>query len=329
MRPLHEQFDQMQAQLSMWHAGGAAVSPDVEVVEAKARWRGRDVRYMTGQWQALKQSVPEFTTDPFSIGPHEPVNPYLRAVVRQPLTPAERPIPVGVVSNAYRLVQHADVVDKCFEPLRRLELHPETLKCEIGLTQLGEWMNFRCYLPQKWWHKPNDGQQLSLRIECFNSVDGSSRLVVLLSWLRLVCTNGLVIRESRAELSAVHDVFLDPDEALARSRRPPPDVLEGTFSAVRVRGRHHRRPRRQGRRAISGRRAFFERTFITEGMRLLLSRWPSGSTAGRRAGHPAPDRVRWRQDPHHARRLPPRHAHGARSQGAGVGVSPRCSTRRA
>lgn len=50
---------------------------------------------------------------------------------------------------------------------------------------------------------------MKLRLECYNSVDGSCRVVVLLGWLRLVCTNGLVIRETKIELSEIHDERLN------------------------------------------------------------------------------------------------------------------------
>ena len=76
---------------------------------------------------------------------------------------------------------------------------------------LGEWMNFRAYFPESHNHMPKDEKPLGLRLECFNSVDGSSRLVILLGWLRFVCSNGLVIGETKAELRDVHDEHLDLD----------------------------------------------------------------------------------------------------------------------
>jgi len=52
---------------------------------------------------------------------------------------------------------------------------------------------------------PKDGHRLKLRLEAFNSVDGSSRLSVLLSWFRLVCSNGLTIKESVREVRDLHN----------------------------------------------------------------------------------------------------------------------------
>jgi hypothetical protein len=46
--------------------------------------------------------------------------------------------------------------------------------------------------------------KLDLRLECFNSVDGSSRLIILLGWYRFVCSNGLGIGESKIEIKERH-----------------------------------------------------------------------------------------------------------------------------
>lgn len=180
-----------------------------EITEETRRWKARDVTYVAGSWNSVLRIIPKFKTEDFKAHPEDPPNPYMCAVVRQPISPAERPIPVGVVSNSYSLVQHAKVVEKCFEGLSRNDVDPESLRCEVGLTPLGEWMNFRAYFPDSWSYTPQDGHKLALRLECFNSVDGSSRLVILLGWFRFVCSNGLVIGETRADLRDVHDSHLD------------------------------------------------------------------------------------------------------------------------
>ncbi len=50
---------------------------------------------------------------------------------------------------------------------------------------------------------------MTSELECFNSVDGSSRLVILFGWLRLVCANGLVIGETKIEIKERHGQSLD------------------------------------------------------------------------------------------------------------------------
>jgi hypothetical protein len=83
------------------------------------------------------------------------------------------------------------------------------VRCELGLTELDEWMNLRIYFPDEYSYTPADGHKLDLRFEAFNSVDGSSRLVLLLGWFRFVCLNGLVIGETLTEIRDVHNPALD------------------------------------------------------------------------------------------------------------------------
>ncbi len=187
------------------------IDSSAELLDATGRWRARDVSYWAGRWHRLARLVPTFKIEPFRANPDSPANPHIQAVVRQPLTVAEQPIPVGTVSNSYQLAQHHEVVKRCFDGLRLVGVEAEGLKCEVGLTPLGEWMNFRAYFPDSHNHTPKDGKALGLRLECFNSVDGSSRLVILLGWLRLICSNGLVILETKATLRDVHDEHLNLD----------------------------------------------------------------------------------------------------------------------
>jgi hypothetical protein len=136
----------------------------------------------------------------------------MKAVVRIPRTKFEQAIPVGTVSNTYTLAQHDEVAGKCLAGMKEAGIGTDELRCELGLTELGEWMNLRIYFPDRYSHTPQDGKQLALRLECFNSVDGSSRLVILLGWLRFVCSNGLVIGETKTELRDIHNKHMDLDK---------------------------------------------------------------------------------------------------------------------
>lgn len=70
-------------------------------------------------------------------------------------------------------------------------------------------MNFRIYFPEDYSFTEAHGLKLDLRLECFNSVDGSSRLVILFGWYRLICSNGLVIGETKIEIKERHGQSLD------------------------------------------------------------------------------------------------------------------------
>jgi hypothetical protein len=86
---------------------------EIVMLDEVARWRTRKVRYVTGSWDLLKGIIPKFELADFHDAPEEPANPFLRSVIRIPVGKAERRIPVGVVSNNYRLVQHTEVGDHC------------------------------------------------------------------------------------------------------------------------------------------------------------------------------------------------------------------------
>lgn len=183
-------------------------------MEESSRWRARDVIYSSGRWSQLKTLIPTFEFADFRVSADLPSNPYMRSVVRKPRTVVEHPIPVGVVSNTYPLVQHAEIAEKCFEGIRKEGIDSTSLRCEIGLTELGEWMNLRIYFPEKYQNKiyAKVGDLMDLRLECFNSVNGSSRLIILFGWKRLQCSNGMVIGETVVELQDVHNeqLSLDP-----------------------------------------------------------------------------------------------------------------------
>jgi hypothetical protein len=185
--------------------------PAAEMLDGTGRWRARDVTYWSGKWDRLSKLVPQFSLEPFKANPDAPANPYMSAVVRTPLRVTENPIPVGTVSKTYQLAQHHEVVERCFKGIRDVGVETKHLQCEVGLTELGEWMNFRAYFPVEFDHKPKDGHPIRLRLECFNSVDGSSRLEILFGWYRLICSNGLVIGETKAELKDTHDKHLNLD----------------------------------------------------------------------------------------------------------------------
>ena len=197
---------------------------ELEMSDETGRWRARNVKYIRGRWDQLVEHVPVYKTDDFKAYANGPANPYLRSVVRIPKTLLEQAIPVAVVSNSYTLAQHKDVVEKCLEGLEAAGVTLHNLDCELGLTELGEWMNLRVYFPDEYSFIPDDGHKIQLRLECINSVDGSCRLTVLLSWLRIVCTNGMVIRETRKEISDLHN------ERLNLSRIP--EVVVTAMSVV-------------------------------------------------------------------------------------------------
>ncbi len=191
---------------------------NISILPEEAQWRARIVRYYSGGWESLQTVIPEFDLLPFTAGPNEPVNPYLRTVMRRPLSRLERATPIGVVSHTYVLAPHREVAALCIKGLVDAGTADGDLKFEVGLSELGEWMNFRAYLPEEYDFIDSYKNRLQLRLECFNSVEGSSRLVILFGWLRFVCSNGLVIGETKMKIRERHALTLNLESVPARIR---------------------------------------------------------------------------------------------------------------
>lgn len=205
---------------------------NVSLLPGEASWRSRRVRYFAGDWSSIQTILPEFDLVPFTAGHDEPANPFLQTVMRRPLSAVERPIPVGVVSHTYSLAPHRDVAALCRKGLTDAGIEPHDLRYEVGLSELGEWMNFRIYFPDAYSFTDAHGVNLDLRLECFNSVDGSSRLVIFFGWFRFICSNGLVIGETKIEIKERHGQSLDLDSIPERIR-PALEAVEADRSRMK------------------------------------------------------------------------------------------------
>lgn len=189
----------------------------ISILTEEASWRSRDVRYYGGDWASIQTVIPEFYLAPFAAGDEDPANPFLQTVMRKPMSAAERPVPIGVVSHSYSLAQHREVTGICRQGLKDAGIELDGLCYQIGLSELGEWMNFRVYFPEAYDFIDHHGR-VRLRLECFNSVDGSSRLMIVFGWLRFICSNGLVIGETIIEIRERHGQNLDLNSIAERIR---------------------------------------------------------------------------------------------------------------
>jgi len=180
------------------------MTDEVQVLDERAQWKTREIEYISGPLSALLKRVPTFEFSPFRVAEGEPENPYHHTVVRLPLGPAERKVPVALVSKSYALVQHQELIEHVVQALEANGIARNSVKYELGLTSLGELMVFRAYLESLKAFEGRDGEKMALRLECVNSVDGTYRLVVLLGWFRFICLNGLVIGRSLTEMRQTH-----------------------------------------------------------------------------------------------------------------------------
>lgn len=155
----------------------------------KNLWLGREFEESEGPISELMLKIPTFTSSPFRIGAG--VNEYLNLIARNPLgeVGVEEEIPensiripvAAVTNNNYKLVQHHEVLDNVLNALRKKDAtDPETLEAKLRLSKYGARMWIRFLVPD-YEFNPGYGYPLTLRVNCFNSVDRKIAVKVRLS----------------------------------------------------------------------------------------------------------------------------------------------------
>lgn len=209
----------MQGQLSQQARGrGAAASGDNQ-----PKWFNSPVSFHEGNLQEIRTFVPEFERRSFALT--QPgngcsrVNGRLDTIVRRPFGDDQGFIPVGVVSKGYTLVPHLTVLDVAEKALAEAKIAPDEVKAQLSITEYGERMELSLYLPKQFSIDPGDGHPMAMRLECFNSVDGSTRFRALMGWFRFVCSNGLIIGVTHSDVRRRHvgDLGLEDVQAVLNS----------------------------------------------------------------------------------------------------------------
>ena len=174
-------------------------------------WGGQAAFVSKGTLHELVENIPSFNRVPFSLG--GPSNKYYDLIVRP--EPADKaPIPIGVVSKKYRLIQHRELVNHIVQGMNKLQLQPDRAAAELCLTDYGARMRLRVLFPG-YSLDPGDGQDVSMRLVCYNSVDGSGSLEVFTEWFRLVCSNGLAWEEEERYRRIHHENYLNLESVAA------------------------------------------------------------------------------------------------------------------
>lgn len=179
-----------------------------------SHWLGLPVQTFDGTVEDLSKRLPQFARRPFcALGEDAKAtgfNPSYDLMVRLPT--AERPFdyPVGIVSKTYELVQHRQVVSLIQTALSKAEIDGTEVHGELTITENGERMRLSVEFPAKEEYilQIADKDEMRLRLECFNSVDGSMRFLAVLGWLRFICANGLVLGVTVANFRGIHNSHL-------------------------------------------------------------------------------------------------------------------------
>jgi hypothetical protein len=197
-------------------------------------WKGSPVTTYEGPIQALRDQVPIYERRTF--GPElipvsndlndtqfapsssiSGINHFHDVIVRMPIEPHTAEIPVGIVSKQYALIQHRTLFDEAISAIERANINPFEVKGLLEMTAFGERMRIGLLLPEKYNLKLNN-DVLGLRMECFNSVDGSMKFTCVIGWLRFVCSNGLIVGVADCQSA----LKIDPPQA---SKIDPPQVV--------------------------------------------------------------------------------------------------------
>lgn len=178
------------------------------LAESGLKWFNSPAFFYEGTVDQVKKHIPDFERRSFSLAQpdnkHTFLNNRLDMIVRKPHGEDANFIPIGVVSKDYVLVQHAEVINNAMLALKESKIDLDKGRAELIITEHGERMHFSFYLPEKYEFDPGDGNKLTMRLECFNSVDGSTRFRVFMGWFRLVCSNGLIIGVTQADVWRRH-----------------------------------------------------------------------------------------------------------------------------
>jgi len=238
-------------------------SEGVAVIQGERKWHASPVTCYRGPLDQVRKFIPfydrktfgpallpadEFDQPGIFSSPLPPgFNRFYDVIVRRPMASDEVEVPVGIVSKQYSLIQHQDLVDAALNAVKKAKIDPVEIKTELDLTEYGERMRLGLIFPKQYGMMLPNNDEMGLRLECFNSVDGSMKFMSVIGWLRFVCANGMVLgvadtyyrsRHNRfMELSDICSVQVKTDSPLSRFLKIPVLFLElrrGLISQVRM-----------------------------------------------------------------------------------------------
>lgn len=162
------------------------------------KWGNSPVTTYSGTLDDVRRHIPSFDRRPFGQ------NLRLDTVVRLPHEDDPGCVPVGVVSKDYVLLPHTEVFDLSVRALEMAKIDSADVRAVLRISELGERMALAFTLPDNLAFDPGDRFPMEVRLECLNSVDGSTRFRAEMGWFRLVCSNGLGFHVTTTEADRRH-----------------------------------------------------------------------------------------------------------------------------
>jgi hypothetical protein len=191
--------------------------PRSEGRDDQKHWMGSRTNECTGKIADIRSLIPSFYVKPFAIysAGNCVINPNLHAVVQMPISQNEKEMPVGVVSKKYKLVQHYEVFDAAVNAIRNIGIDTELVEIKLTITEFGERvaLGFLFSEDERYSFKVGGtGDNMRLRLQCFNSVEGSVKFMAFLGWFRFICSNGLIVGVTKLDLRRRHCIGLEINE---------------------------------------------------------------------------------------------------------------------
>jgi hypothetical protein len=180
-------------------------------------WMGSKVKEHTGRIVEIRSLLPNFYVKPFAIysAGNCVINPNLYTVVQTPANQNEMEMPIGVVSKKYKLIQHYEVFDVAVNAMRSIGIDTELVEAKLTITEFGERMALSFLFPEDESYSfsiDENGDNMRLRLQCFNSVEGSARFMAFLELYRLVCSNGLMVGIAKLDFRKRHCIGWEIDD---------------------------------------------------------------------------------------------------------------------
>lgn len=199
---------------------------DVTIQTSSNKWLTSSLTTYRGSIGAVREFIPKFERRTFgpkllpvegddsqfsaSLPAGTPgYNLFYDTIVRQPINSDEIEVPVGIVSKQYTLVQHTTLFDEAVKAIKKVEIKPDDVKADLDLTVYGERMRLGLLFPERYNLKLDNDDEMGLRLECFNSVDGSMKFMAVIGWLRFVCANGMVIGVADSYYRRRHNRYME------------------------------------------------------------------------------------------------------------------------
>ena len=206
------------------------IHTQVSIINDQKKWLSSPVTAYRGTLDQIKQLIPKFERRTF--GPEllpsekfgddnlflDPLpagfNRNFDVIVRMPMHKDDVEVPVGIVSKQYSLIQHNSIFEEAFKAVGIARIEQEKIQAELDITEYGERMRLGLIFPEQYNMQVRD-DVMGLRLECFNSVEGSMKFMSVIGWLRFVCSNGLIIGVADTYYKSRHNRFMELSDIAA------------------------------------------------------------------------------------------------------------------